>query len=587
MKTFRKALALLLAVICVAGLLPALALQASADFTVSDLFISEVCFNPSYEKDNAKVSGDNDFFEYVEIKNVGSSQVNLSGASLKYSKTGLSASSGWYTDSLVFESGNDKIMEPGEIWVIGIYNNLTGSLGLGYSSDSEMAAYWKAFNTLYSCSVPAARRVIAACAPSKGTTLLSGATNLPNSGDMGAIKISTSSKDLAAVEYSPNTYNTNGFALQFKLSGSTASIAGTAGCSPYKIYPYQTGSFNPQSAGEKVEVVSFNVTYKFAGTADPGTEDRYTVASRQKGAVDFLKDQKAGVLCLQEVNNEWFTYLNRELIRYDWVGVSNAGSENGEGDAVNDMYNPIFYRKSDFDEVESGNFWLTEGAHTHTTRVCTWIMLKSKDTGNLFVIFNTHLSADASDGSYNARASEVKKIGPSIDTVMSSLKSKYNPANGSYSYALCGDFNINEGSVLYNRILKSASLNDSKYVARSMSNLATFQNWGARTSQTGTIIDFCFVSKDTDVASYTVTTAKGSNGYYYSDHNPINITLVIQNNASEDDGVDTGFDFFAKVREIFRTIIDVLKTIFTTILEMINTPIEEPIEEPVNTPVEG
>lgn len=95
---------------------------------------------------------------------------------------------------------------------------------------------------------------------------------------------------------------------------------------------------------------------------------------------------------LQEVCPGQADYLTNCLPQYAMVGVHREDGKR-EGEA-----SPVFYRKSRFDAVKSGTFWLSETPdvpgskswETACTRVCSWMLLKDRNTGKTFCFANTH-----------------------------------------------------------------------------------------------------------------------------------------------------------------------------------------------------
>ena len=108
----------------------------------------------------------------------------------------------------------------------------------------------------------------------------------------------------------------------------------------------------------------------------------------------FVDEILPDVVGMQEVTPRWRRYLDTVVFgdAYDSVGERRSDRSGGEA-------NPIYYRKDRFELVNSGTFWLsdtpeevgsrTEGANA--PRVCTWTVLKDKESGTLFAHMNTHL----------------------------------------------------------------------------------------------------------------------------------------------------------------------------------------------------
>ncbi len=563
MKNLKKVLALAMALCTVLSVVMISGTESFAAQSVSSVFISEVCFNPAYETEDARVTSYNDFLEFIEIKNVGSTAVDLSKMTVNYSTKGLNSDS-WFVNSLVFESSNDKIMDPGETWIIGIYNILTPRLDIGYSGDEELKQFWKVFNSFYSCSTKAARRAVCATAKNREETWLSGCSSLSNTGSVGAVKLVSGKETLAQVEYSPDKYGRDGYSLNFILKDSTARIFGTAGCSPLTLYDYQFPNSDSREApkGEDVDLVSMNVCYEIGKTPATGATADYSVDKRIGRVLDILDSSAPDVICLQEITAAWWSGIMAGLSDYGWVGESCYGTVNGEASSKTDSYNLVFYDKDKYDLADSGNTWLLESTPSKGNKVCTWALLRDKSTSTAFVVFNTHLSTDDSSGGFANRAKELNNLQSCIKKVLSGISDKYGANKNDIPVILCGDFNIDEGSPLYNKITDDIGFADSKYMARKTENCATFNYWGNWADYNGTIIDYCFVSNGADVDRYSVNTASGEDGYLASDHYALEVELTVPSNSFAQSTSETN---------IFQKIISAIIAFLQSIIDAINS----------------
>lgn len=113
---------------------------------------------------------------------------------------------------------------------------------------------------------------------------------------------------------------------------------------------------------------------------------------RKELYVKTVRDFDPDLLGTQEVLADQFDLLATMFPDHAVVGVArDDGDRSGEWSA-------IYYRKSRFDKVDSGNFWLSEtpdkvgsrGWDAACTRICTWVRLKDKSTGKEFLYANTH-----------------------------------------------------------------------------------------------------------------------------------------------------------------------------------------------------
>ena len=114
-------------------------------------------------------------------------------------------------------------------------------------------------------------------------------------------------------------------------------------------------------------------------------------AHREHRLTLLLAELDADILGLQEVLSFQLPPIWRALREHDYVGVGRIdGDKEGE-------FTPIFYRRSMYDCLDFGCFWLSEtpeqpGSKSWETaceRMCTWALLESD--GTRITVANTHL----------------------------------------------------------------------------------------------------------------------------------------------------------------------------------------------------
>jgi len=109
----------------------------------------------------------------------------------------------------------------------------------------------------------------------------------------------------------------------------------------------------------------------------------------------------------------------------------------------------LCYRTSRFIKVDGAYFWLSKTPdlpgskswHTACTRIVTWLMLRDRQSGQLFFIFNTHFD----HASEEARVESAKLLRKQIDGITSGRP-----------VIVCGDFNSTSSDTAY-KILTNKS----------------------------------------------------------------------------------------------------------------------------------
>ena len=137
----------------------------------------------------------------------------------------------------------------------------------------------------------------------------------------------------------------------------------------------------------RMKVGSYNIRLQ---PGDKGTDNAWD--ERKADMVELIRRLDLDAFGLQEVCPGQADYLTNCLPQYVMVGVHREdGRRKGEA-------SPVFYRKDRFEALKCGTFWLSETPDvpgskswgTACTRVCSWMWLKDRSTGQTFCFANTH-----------------------------------------------------------------------------------------------------------------------------------------------------------------------------------------------------
>lgn len=257
---------------------------------------------------------------------------------------------------------------------------------------------------------------------------------------------------------------------------------------------------------QALTVMSYNVYIKGTGEKSPKNRTDEVIANIRKYNPDSFG--------LQEADEGWMERLPAELTDYAYVGIGRNSNEGG-GEA-----SPVFYKKDKYDLIDSGTFWLSKSPEKASRswdamfkRICTYAILKDKETGFTYAHFNAHfdhMGVIARSESVAVVTKKVAEIAPDIPVVFS------------------GDFNDEEGGDAYNRVLESG-FKDTKYIAETADNCGTYHGYSSLVEKDKPI-DYIFVNAFvSEVESYKVDTEK-LNGIYPSDHHPVISKMTLINN---------------------------------------------------------
>ena len=228
---------------------------------------------------------------------------------------------------------------------------------------------------------------------------------------------------------------------------------------------------------------------------------------RKERVAQYIQDMKLDVVGTQEVLQNQFNDLKSLLPDFEGVGVArDDGKETGE-------YSAVFYRKSVFDALDSGTFWLAEnpdsvgmmGWDAVCVRVATWAKLQHKTTGKIVMAVNTHFDHVGKVARRESALLIIRKIKEIV---------------GGQPAVLTGDFNVTDQSEAYNTIVSNEFvLLDAHKVAEKTSGANyTFHGFDKVDMEKRSKIDFVFVTPQIKVLHSEVTPEVKE--ALLSDHNP-------------------------------------------------------------------
>lgn len=144
---------------------------------------------------------------------------------------------------------------------------------------------------------------------------------------------------------------------------------------------------------------------------------------------DLLQEFTPSIICMQENKEIQYTFFKKYLKGYNSVATQRDSSFLSE-------CLPIFFRSDLYELKQTQTFWLSDTPNTMSNtwglgyfRICTYVILKNKNTNQEFVVGNTHLD-------YKSDETQIKSIQLIYDRL-----SKFNLPT-----IIMGDFNCTPNS---------------------------------------------------------------------------------------------------------------------------------------------
>ena len=260
----------------------------------------------------------------------------------------------------------------------------------------------------------------------------------------------------------------------------------------------------PRISAEKqapctLRIMSYNI--RTGGVNGNTDKDRITIGLSQ--ILEIMPDSMG----VQEATSVWMKPLNIMLGMYSWVGIER---ENGDSPLKSGESCPIFYLKSRYKLLDSGNFWLSDtpdvpsrASGAGCKRICTWAKLKNRLTGDVYVHVNTHFDHVSEE----ARVHGALIVNDFIEENFSDVP-----------VVFTADMNTTDKGEAYATMTQN--LTDTRLAAKDCVSYGTFHGGHDPSLKADYYIDFVLCSDDFDVAAYRTVT-KGFNNRFTSDHFPI------------------------------------------------------------------
>ena len=280
------------------------------------------------------------------------------------------------------------------------------------------------------------------------------------------------------------------------------------------------------SPSTDIRVMSFNLRY---GSADDGPNHWKLRQDLVRHAIGTVSPDLLGT---QETLPFQAEFVGQQFPELEYVGRSRE-VDNPDGEQC-----ALYFRRSRFDKLAQGHFWLSESPDQPGTkswdsalpRMATWVLLHDRPTKRTVCFVNTHfdhvgqVAREESAKLIKRRAAALEGIGDDTWIV------------------LTGDFNTGEDTPPY-RAFRNGSESDwtdtyrAAFPERKPEKEGTFGAWVGKAD--GPRIDWILVDPRFETRLATIE-SWNSSGRYPSDHFPV--TATIRFPAAEAGGPDTSPD---------------------------------------------
>jgi len=184
----------------------------------------------------------------------------------------------------------------------------------------------------------------------------------------------------------------------------------------------------------------------------------------------------ADVIGFQEYTSEWEPYIKQYFGEEYEIFNKYRAEENLES-------TPILWKKSKFNCIKKGYFWLSDTPEVESKgwdeigcfRICIYAILQDKESGEKFTFMNTHFG-----------------FGDKCQTDSTNLIYDYSKKISDYPTFITGDFNMTPDSIGYKAMTKKFT--DVNAVTAN-DHRTTYHNYKPE-EITDQHIDYCFIDKN-------------------------------------------------------------------------------------------
>lgn len=249
----------------------------------------------------------------------------------------------------------------------------------------------------------------------------------------------------------------------------------------------------------KIKAISFNIRCD----SDP---NGHAISERAPRLNSATSKYDADVIGFQECVPEWVEYIEKYYSeKYEFFNRYRSDGEDKES-------TPILWKKDKFELIDKGCFWLSATPEVPSrgwdpdgfcNRICLYVVLKDKKTGEKFTFMNTHFGFGDTDQVNSAK-----------------LIYEYSKKISDYPTFVTGDFNMEPDSAGYKTMTKNFT-DVNAVTAKDMRT--TFHDYKLEPSKV-LHIDYCFTDeKITPVSQKMIEDT--FDGKFPSDHYGLYVEL--------------------------------------------------------------
>ena len=237
------------------------------------------------------------------------------------------------------------------------------------------------------------------------------------------------------------------------------------------------------------------------------------IADRAPRLKKLIEKYQPDIIGLQEARPQWINFLENEVVGDKYSMFYQYRAKN------NQEAQPILWNNNEYDLLDSGYYWLSDtpevsskGWGSKHYRGVTWGKFRIKETGQVFLFINTHLTGE--DG-FALNSAE--------------LIAQRTVENGGFTehgVFLTGDFNFTPESIGYNALTKHFIDINKALGFKADYTLTNYNEW-AEDDPNNRIIDYVMCSENYITPILYKVLNENIDGGWISDHRGLYVEAIL------------------------------------------------------------
>ncbi|MBR2875658.1 MAG: endonuclease/exonuclease/phosphatase family protein [Clostridia bacterium] len=238
-----------------------------------------------------------------------------------------------------------------------------------------------------------------------------------------------------------------------------------------------------------------------------------SVNERKDIFFDLVNGYAPDVIGLQEMCNDWYGEIKRNVNSYEFASPLTT--------AFPQKMTAILYNKNSVELIDSGSIAFSNSVNFKSRRVA-WALFKSKTTGEVFCVVNTHLSYLTEAKKEENFFTQTRQVNE-LYSITEKLYSQYNSP-----VIIIGDFNTKKRGSYDKSVILAGSYGILNSLYTDAEDIAQNKYNGENLGYKNTLNDHIFIKGYIKIKNLSILSQEAFSSL--SDHYPLMADIILKNN---------------------------------------------------------